>query len=245
MNKKFATVALAFLCVLGQGRAANMTFNLYQEHFLFSGTGSGKLWVGNFGTNGGSLLTSSQVASYVSASNWGTLFPLFRPATSFSISGGLVSGMTGDGLSALLDVGTAINTRLSLGPDNTADTSDDVYQGYTPDTSSQFAGQNLYLLATTSTSAGFEWYNFDLVLFKPVANFGTGNADPAPLNNLDYEFSSAGGSLLIGTQSGTGAWPVDTGVIAGATVPEPSSATLMLLGAAGVLALRRLRKTNV
>jgi hypothetical protein len=28
-------------------------------------------------------------------------------------------------------------------------------------------------------------------------------------------------------------------------VPEPSSASLMLLGSAGVLAFRRLRKTNV
>ena len=234
MNKKFATVALAFLCVLGQGRAANMTFNLYQEHFLFSGTGSGKLWVGNFGTNGGGLLTSSQVSGYVGTSDWGTLFPLFRPATSFSISGGLVSGMTEDGLSIPLDVGTAIGYTDEQG-----------LQGYTPDTSSQFAGQNLYLVATTSSATGFEWFNFELILLKPVANFGTGDNGDGPLNSPDYEFSSAGGSLLIGTQSGTGAWPVDTGVIAGATVPEPSSATLMLLGAAGVLALRRLRKNNV
>lgn len=35
------------------------------------------------------------------------------------------------------------------------------------------------------------------------------------------------------------------GTISTSTVPEPSSASLMLLGAAGVLALRRLRKNNV
>lgn len=35
------------------------------------------------------------------------------------------------------------------------------------------------------------------------------------------------------------------GTISTSTVPEPSSASLMLLGAAGMLALRRLRKTNV
>lgn len=35
------------------------------------------------------------------------------------------------------------------------------------------------------------------------------------------------------------------GTIYTSTVPEPSSASLMLLGAAGMLALRRLRKTNV
>jgi len=234
MNKKFATAALAFLCLLGQGRAADMTFNLYQEYSLFSGSGSGKLWVGNFGTNGGGLLTSSQVSGYVGTSDWGTLFPLFRPATSFSISGGLVSGMTGDGLSTLLNVGTAIGYTDEQG-----------LQGYAPDTSSQFAGQDLYLLATTSSAAGFEWYNFDVILLKPVANFGTGDNGDGPLNSPEVELSTDGGSLLIGTQSGTAAWPVSTGVIAGATVPEPSSASLMLLGAAGVLALRRLRKTNV
>lgn len=234
MNKKFAIATLALLCLLGQGRAADMTFNLYQEYSLFSGTGSGKLWVGNFGTNGGSLLTSTQVGNYVSASDWGTLFPLFRPATSFAISGGLVSGMTGDGLSTLLNVGTAIGYTDEQG-----------LQGYTPDNASQFAGQNLYLLATTSSSAGFEWYNFDLILLKPVANFGTGDNGDGPLNSPDYEFSTAGGNLLIGSQSGNAAWPVGDGVIAGATVPEPSSASMMLLGAAGVLALRRLRKTNV
>ena len=37
----------------------------------------------------------------------------------------------------------------------------------------------------------------------------------------------------------------DNGTIYTSTVPEPSSASLMLLGAAGVLALRRLRKNNV
>ena len=243
MNKQITSLVLASLfCLLGQARAANMTFNLFQEHSLFSDSGSGKLWVGNFGTNGGILLTSSQVSSYVSASDWGTLFPLFRPTTSFAISGGLVSGMTEDGLTTPLNVGTAVNTRLSLGPDNTADTSDDVYQGYTPNNSSQFAGQNLYLLATTSSSAGFEWYNFELILLKPAANFGTGNTGDGPLNNLDYEFSASGGNLLIGNQSGNSGWPVSTGLIAGVTVPEPSSASLMLLGVAGVLALRRLRK---
>ena len=35
------------------------------------------------------------------------------------------------------------------------------------------------------------------------------------------------------------------GALTTSTVPEPSSASLMLLGAAGVLALRRLRKSNV
>ena len=35
------------------------------------------------------------------------------------------------------------------------------------------------------------------------------------------------------------------GLLTTSTVPEPSSASLMLLGAAGVLALRRLRKNNV
>jgi hypothetical protein len=37
----------------------------------------------------------------------------------------------------------------------------------------------------------------------------------------------------------------DNGTIYTSAVPEPSSASLMLLGAAGVLALRRLRKSNV
>lgn len=76
--------------------------------------------------------------------------------------------------------------------------------------------------------------------------FNWGNpADTAayPLGVYDiFTLASSTVTAVYGsTDDNTGA----NGTISTSTVPEPSSASLMLLGAAGMLALRRLRKTNV
>jgi hypothetical protein len=51
-----------------------------------------------------------------------------------------------------------------------------------------------------------------------------------------------GGSILLGTQTGSPSDNLASGAIVGAVVPEPSSASLLLLGATALVALRRLRK---
>jgi hypothetical protein len=233
MNKQILTwVAVATLSInLQVARAANMSLNLYQEYALFGTGSSGTLWLGNFGTNGGSLLSSSQVNNLL-ANDKEALFNLFRPvASSFSITNGRIAGMTDDGLLTSVSVGAAL--------DYSRDIDGEPKQDITPDTATQFAGQNLYLLANNRVGAtANSWFNETLILFKAAANFGTGVGADGPLNSPEVEITTRGGSLLLGSQIVSPA----PGVITGAAVPEPSSASLLLLGATALVALRRLRK---
>jgi len=232
MNKQILTwVAVATLSLnLQVARAANMTLNLFQEYALFGTGSSGTLWLGNFGTNGGSLLSSSQVNNLL-ANDKEALFNLFRPvASSFSIANGRIAGMTDDGLLTSVSVGNAL--------DYSRDIDGEFKQDITPDTATQFAGQDMYFLANNRVGAtANSWFNETLILFKAVANFGTGNAGDGAQNTPEVEISTSGGSLLLGSQN-----VPTSGVIAGAVVPEPSSASLLLFGATALVALRRLRK---
>jgi hypothetical protein len=226
MKKQILKLAiLSAFALITEVRAADMTFNLIQDYSLFSPSGSGKLWVGNFGQNGGSLLTSSQVSSLVSARDYQGLFTQFRAATSFDISSGFVSGLLNGELSTQLNVGTGIGYVDTEGT-----------QGYTPDSSTQFAGQELYFVASNSSLPGFQWYNFDLIMLKASRGFGTGIANDGPLNDVDYELSRSGGTLLLGSQGGS---PT---TITGAAVPEPSSLSLLAIGGSALVALRLRRK---
>ena len=237
MNKQILTwVAVATLSVnLHVARAAVMSLSLYQEYSLFGTGSSGTLWLGNFGTNGGSLLTSSQVNNLL-ANDKEALFNLFRPvAPSFSITNGRISGVTADGLITSVSVGAALDYRT--------DVDGAPYQDITPDTATQFAGQNMYLLANNRAGATpNSWFNETLILFKAAANFGTGLSTDGPLNSPEVELSNRGGALLLGTQTGSPSVNLASGTIAGAVVPEPSSASLLLFGATALVALRRLRK---
>jgi hypothetical protein len=232
MNKQILTwVAVATLSLnLQVARAADMTLNLFQEYALFGTGSSGTLWLGNFGTNGGSLLSSSQVNSLL-ANDKEALFNLFRPvASSFSIANGRIAGMTDDGLLTSVSVGNPL--------EYFKDDDGEFTLNITPDTATQFAGQDMYFLANNRVGAtANSWFNETLILFKAVANFGTGNAGDSALNTPEVEFSTSGGSLLLGTQN-----VPTSGVIAGTVVPEPSSASLLIFGATALVALRRLRK---
>jgi hypothetical protein len=234
MNKQILTwVAVATLSLnLQVARAADMTLNLFQEYALFGTGSSGTLWLGNFGTNGGSLLSSSQVNSLL-ANDKEALFNLFRPvASSFSITNGRIAGMTSDGLLTSVSVGTALGY-----------TDEEGTQLVTPDTATQFAGQNLYLLANNRVGAtANSWFNETLILFKAAANFGSGVASDGPLNSPEVEITTSGGTILLGSQTGSPSVNLASGTIAGAVVPEPSSASLLLFGATALVALRRLRK---
>jgi PEP-CTERM motif len=234
MNKQILSwVAVATLSLnLQVGRAADMSLNLFQEYALFDNVSSGNLWLGNFGTNGGSLLSSSQVNSLL-ANDKEALFSLFRPvASSFSFTNGRIDGLTSDGLISLVSVGTALGYTDEQGS-----------QLVSPDTATQFAGQNLYLLANNRVGAtANSWFNETLILFKAAANFGSGDASDGPLNSPEVEISINGGSFLLGSQTGTASDNLASGAIVGVAVPEPSSISMLVIGATALAALRLRRK---
>jgi len=236
MNKQILTItsAIALAFSLVEAKAANMTANFYQEYALFGSNVSGaSLWLGNFGTNGssGSLLSSSQVQNLV-ANDMESLFNQFRPLVNLGITNGRIPGLTADGYTTLLNVGTAIGYNDENG----------LPQGRTPTNSAQFAGQNLYLLGNLSGGGAADWYGATMILFKAAANFGTGDSADGPLNNLDYEISETRGTFLLGSQTGTPSDTLTTGTILGANVPEPSSVSLLVLGGTALAALRLRRK---
>jgi hypothetical protein len=233
MNKQMLTItsviAMAFSLV--EAKAATMTANFFQEYALFGDNATGaSLWLGNFGTNGGSLLTSGQVQNLV-ANDMETLFNSFRPLVNLGITNGRIPGLTADGFSTLINVGTAIGYTDEQG-----------LQGRTPDNASQFAGQNLYLLGNLAGGGASDWYGATMILFKAAANFGTGDNADGPLNNIDVEISTNGGTLIFGSQQGTPSDTLTTGTIVGAVVPEPSCVSLLILGGTALAALRLRRK---
>jgi hypothetical protein len=237
MNKQILNIASAIALTLSlvDAKAASMTGNFYQEYALFGDNVTGaSLWLGNFGTNGGSLLSSGQVQNLV-ANDMETLFNSFRPLVNLGVTNGRIPGLTADGFSTLINVGTAIGYTDEQG-----------LQGSTPDTATQFAGQDLYLLSLENGSNVSNWWNngagTNMILFKAAANFGTGDNADGPLNNVDIEISTNGGTLIAGSQLGTPSDALNTGRIAGVAVPEPSSISLLVLGGSALAALRLRRK---
>jgi len=118
-----------------------------------------------------------------------------------------------------------------------SDTEDESY--YAPALSSVFnaaANNQAFALITNSDNTAFAILDFGFNFANPAdsAAYPFGAFDVLPI-------SKATSTLWYGTPSGNGAGTI--GLVS--SVPEPSSASLMLLGAAGVLALRRLRKNNV
>jgi hypothetical protein len=237
MNKQLLTItsAIAMAFSLVEAKAADMTATFFQEYALYGdNVTSPKVWIGNFGSNGGSLLSTGQVQTLAN-NDYNTLFNSFRPLTSFTLANGRLPGLTADGFTTLLNVGTPIGYTDEQG-----------LQGSTPDTATQFAGQDLYLLSLESGSNVSDWWNngagTNMILFKAAANFGTGDNADGPLNNVDIEISTNGGILLAGSQLGTPSDALNTGRIAGVAVPEPSSISLLVLGGSALAALRLRRK---
>ena len=118
----------------------------------------------------------------------------------------------------------------------------------------QGAGQAMW--ARVSAGSGSTWFNGLYVLADTLGssywNWSTSDMSESIINsfifdtkvsgeNTPEDFSIVSQAVLGGSDDKLTLSTVTTT----SAVPEPSSASLMLLGAAGVLALRRLRKNNV
>jgi len=182
---------------------------------------NGRLWVGNFGTDGGSLLSKSEVIS----SDWFTLFSKFRPNTSFGLTGGLLDGLTSGVKTGVFSVGNAIG--YDDEPANAP-----LPQGYTPDTATQFAGQDLYLFAINSAASTWNstllGSEFQVLLLGMSSGFADGDAS---MGTQYYDITGGVNDVVIGSAGATS--------LNAANVPEPATGSLFLLGLATALAVRR------
>jgi hypothetical protein len=221
-NIKTALVAITLAGnVLFSAYAAEGEYSITND-FPIQGINAGRLWVGNFGTEGvgGSLLSKSQVQS----ADWFQLFSTFRPNTSFALSNGLLTGLTNGERTGSFQLGTGINYSDEGGP-----------QGYTPDNATQFAGQDLYFFAISSTATSWnstlQGNTYQALLLGMLSGFSDG--DPASgLSSYDISANPDGvNTTIIGGGSAT--------TIVSALVPEPTTASLFMLGGILALATRR------
>jgi len=209
------TLVVGVILSIGSAKAANMSYTMYADFTVNLPTsinpsnGTGRVWLGNF-SNGSSLLSLADIQS---GNN--TLLNSFRPLTSFGISDGSLVGDTGNGLRGSISVG---DTSLTTG---------------------NFAGQNAYILALSSTSSVWSdalsaWQtagSYNAILIRSANDFALNSGDPA----CDFALDSGNGQLIFGTQTASS--------ITAAAVPEPSVGILFLIGAAGLGALRLRRHT--
>jgi hypothetical protein len=236
MKKTIQTVALAIIALASNGSAEdiNLRFDIVSD--INSSTGSaftGYGWFGNLGTSTPSSGVGRPWTVADIASN-------FRSAYSFDVNSTLINN---GGDSYTVGVGSA------PAPDASEPESWPIIN---PNASGQFAGQSLLVLMSnrnsfTDFSAGTEW-----IVFEAAANFATANSIYS--KDSFVEFSRSGGAAL--TLSATpGFWiggvnsdgSVTTAQsVTGSTVavPEPSSLSLLILGASGLIALRRFRKNS-
>ena len=213
---KMLALVASFILSIGSAHAANMSYTLYADFIVNLPTTSspsnqtGRVWLGNF-SNGSSLLSLADVQ----AGN-NTLLNSFRPLTSFGIINGGLAGDQGNGLR-----GSALPV------------------GDTSITAGNFAGQDAYILALSSTSSVWSeallaWQadsSYKAILIRSGDSFSLNSGDPT----ADFALDRGNGQLIFGTQT------VDS--ITAATIPEPSVTTLLVVGALGLGALRLRRQT--
>jgi hypothetical protein len=216
---KMLALLAGIILSIGSAHAANMSYTLYADLTVNLPTASspsnqnGRVWLGNFG-NGTSLLSLADVQS---GNN--SLLNSFRPLTSFEITGGSLRGDTGNGLRG--SGGTALNV------------------GNSSITAGNFAGQDAYLLALSSTSSVWSealsaWQadaSYKAILILSGDSFSLNTSDPT----ADFALERENGQLIFGTQTANS--------ITSAAVPEPSVTTLLVFGVLGLGALRLRRQT--
>ena len=222
-NNKLKMLALlaGIILSIGSAHAVDMSYTLYADLTVNLPTASnpsnqnGRVWLGNFG-NGSSLLSLADVQS---GNN--TLLNSFRPLTSFEITSGSLLGDTGNGLRG--SGGTALNL------------------GNSSITAGNFAGQDAYILALSSTSSVWSeallaWQadsSYKAILIRSGDSFSLGSDTTDP--TADFALDRGNGQLIFGTQT--------VNSITATTIPEPSVTTLLVVGALGLGALRLRRQT--
>lgn len=176
-----------------------------------------------------------------------------------SLNGGLASLSSKDG-SADGAAGFANwfgnNSRILLSWDGVTGSaivdSDSFYRYYGADTSveTRVGGPlaSIYSSSLDNRALAFVSYsNGGVVQEVGLYDFGFNWGNPADTESFPvgvYDIFTLASNTVTPVFGSANDAVGDNGTIYTSTVPEPSSASLMLLGAAGVLALRRLRKKN-
>jgi hypothetical protein len=235
MKKTIQTVALAIIALASSASAADINLRFDIVNDINSSTGgafSGYGWFGNLGTSVPSAGVGRPWTVDDIASN-------FRSAYSFNVNSTLIGS---GGATYTVGVGSA-PAPDALEPE--------FWPVINPNAAGQFAGQSLLVLMSnkntfTDVSAGTEW-----IVFEAAANFATANSlyskdsfvELSPANGAALTLSSTPGFWIggVNTDSVTTAQSVTGSTVA---VPEPSSLSLLILGASGLIALRRFRKNS-
>jgi len=228
-TSKLKLLALATLMVVGlpTAQAVDMYFGFdtpYQLLLPGSSNGSGRAWLGNFGST-----SFSSVSANVGGGMNQSLLDTFNPLASFGIdSDGFFNGNGVTGATGSYNASTYL------------------YSGQVA--LNAFAGQDAYLLVLNSssdvwTTAKAEWAasgSVTSILVKSGSSFdlsdGESSASGLPGPKY-YSVSSQSGTLILGEFDATAA------TITASTVPEPSVGALLLLGG-GALALIRARRNR-
>jgi hypothetical protein len=236
MKKTIQTVALAMIALASNGLAEDINLRLDIVSDVNNSTGgafTGYGWFGNLG--------SATPSSYVGGP-WtvADIASNFRAAHSFNVDASLLNN---GGSMFTVSVGSA-PAPDALEPEQ--------WPVINPNAAGQFAGQNLLVLMSnrssfSDVSAGTEW-----IVFQAAANFATANSIYS--KDSFVELSTAGGAGLtfgntpgfwIGGVSADGVITTSQAVTSSTVaVPEPSSLSLLILGASGLIALRRFRKNS-
>ena len=235
MKKTIQTVALAIIVLASESWAddINLRFDIVSDIQSSTGTGfTGYGWFGNLG--------NSAPASPVGQWTVGDIASSFRAAYSFNVT------------TSLLDAGGSVFT-VNVGSAPAPDAlQPEQWPVINPNAVGQFAGQNLLVLMSnrssfSDVSAGTEW-----IVFQAAANFATANSIYS--KDSFVELSTAGGAgLTFGNTPGfwVGGVNADGSIVTSqavtsstVAVPEPSSISLLILGASGLIALRRFRKNS-
>jgi len=229
-TSKLKLLALATVMVVGlpTAQASDMYFGFdtpYQLLLPGSANGSGRVWLGNFGSTSFSSVNASVGGG--SGMNQ-SLLNTFNPLASFGIdSDGFFNGNGVTGATGSYNASTYL------------------YSGQVA--LNAFAGQDAYLLVLNSssdvwTTAKADWAASGSpaasILVKSGSSFdseaGESSSSGLPGPKF-YSVSSESGTLMLGDFNAVAA------TITASTIPEPSVGTLLLLGV-GALALIRARR---
>jgi len=209
---KLLTIAVGLFIATGSVQAASMDFTLTSDATInLPNSGSLLNQSGRvwFG-NFGNL--SASAVDLAAGSNYG-LLDSFRGLTSFEVGSGSLLGLDSNGqLKGNINVGDTTFTGLN------------------------FSGQDAYILALSSpesnwTTALATWKasgDYNAILIRTPNTFKVGTPDPVDFEV--YASPNTGAKLIYGIQTAS--------TITASTVPEPSVATLVLFGIAGLGALR-------